>query len=98
MPPALTIRDLTWGAGWAAGIALGQVVLWNLPAARLAQFLIQFFLAALALCLPGLLAWNLLPRHGSRVPMRWQLVVLLWTASILAVQPWNSPSVGCPEC
>jgi hypothetical protein len=98
MPPAVTVRDYLWAGAWAAAIAFVQVQLVGLEPQQIPQFLIQFALVALGITLPGLLAWNFLPKRPSRVPLRWQFVVLLGLASILAVSPWNSAVMGCPDC
>jgi hypothetical protein len=97
--PSLTPREVLWGAGWAVAIAVLQGLAWGLERADLVQFYIQFGLTAAALTVAGLLLLNLSPkRTGRRLPLRWQVVLLLAVASSIAVFPWNSPEVGCLEC
>jgi hypothetical protein len=54
---------------------------------ELVQFAIQFTLSAGAITLPGLLAFNV--GRPSRVPVLWQIVLLLALAAWLAWAPWN---------
>ena len=100
MPPALALRDFAWGAGWAAFAVVTSTALWGIPQARLVQHIIQFGLLSLALLPLGLLGLNFLPRQplSKRIPLRWQVVGLLLIVSILAGPPWNSATIGCPDC
>ena len=94
-PHALTARDVAWGGGWAAAIAVGQVQLWGLDPL---QFGVQYLLTAMALLIPGLLLLNLRSGKGRRLPIRWQVVGILLLASLIAMGPWVSTAIGCPDC
>jgi hypothetical protein len=97
--PAVTTRDVLWGFGWACAIGCAQVSLRQIAGpSGLLQFGIQYGLTAMVVLVPGLLAWNLNSRRPSHFPLRWQIVVLLVLASFIAGAPWNSTTVGCPDC
>jgi hypothetical protein len=98
MPPAITTRQVAWCSGWAGAIVAAWIVQHGPPAAELVQFLIQFAAAAAIVTMPGLLAINLWPRRPPRLPVHWQIVLLLVVAAWLAWAPWISPEVSCLEC
>lgn len=89
MPAAPNLRDLLWTGTWVAAIAAAHRLLFGLPADRLAPFLIQLLLISAVFSVPVLLAVNTMPRRPPRLPLRWQVVALLWAVSIVAGRPWD---------
>lgn len=84
----VTPREYLWGVAWAT--AIGAVTVSVLELANVTQFVVQYGLCVAVLMLPALLALNLSTRRRSRLPLRWQVVLILCAAAALAGSPWTA--------